>query len=142
MTAKWLTNVYSQYIGSNFWQVESKPLEVELLICEVKETLASQNRIYHLSFDGTFWEEERYAAVGGRADSIVQFLDDTYSENLDLKSAIELAIKTFESLETEFGTEETYEVSIETVEIAVLDVNRGRRKFRRLSNAVLNEILA
>ena len=72
----------------------------------------------------------------------MQFLDDTYSENLDLKSAVELAIKTFESLETESGVEEPYEVNTETVEIAILDVNRGRRKFRRLSDTDLNEILA
>ena len=142
VTAKWLTNVYSQYIGGNFWQIESKPLEVELLICEVKESPSLQNRIYHLSFDGTFWEEDKYAVVGGRANSIAQFLDDTYSENLDLKGAIELAIKTFESLETDSGADELYEVNIETVEIAILDINRGRRKFRRLSNEDLNEILA
>ena len=80
--------------------------------------------------------------VGGRANSIAQFLDDTYSENLDLKGAIELAIKTFESLETDSGADELYEVNIETVEIAILDINRGRRKFRRLSNEDLNEILA
>ena len=59
-----------------------------------------------------------------------------------MKSAVELAIKTFESLETESDVEEPYEVNTETVEIAILDINRGRRKFRRLSGMDLNEILA
>ena len=51
---------------------DAKPLEIELLVCEVGITDASmgsesqRNQIYHIAFDGIYSEEEKYAVIGGR----------------------------------------------------------------------------
>jgi proteasome alpha subunit len=141
VTAKWLTNVYSQHIGAIHRQADAKPLEIELLLCEIREDASSSNRIYHLSFDGTFWEDNRYAVIGGRAEKITANLEDKYTEGLDLNGAVKLAVKVFETLEAEVGNEHPYEITADTIEAAVLDETRNRRKFRRLLPDELNEIL-
>ena len=144
VTAKWLTTVYSQRIGAIFREWDSKPLEVELLVCEVKSDSSTNNRIYHLSFDGTFGEEEQYAVIGGRADSIVEILEQEHKEGMALEDAIRLGIKTFETVEQdvdeETSEEPRYEIVADTIEIALLDEDQERRKFRRLLPEELEKI--
>ena len=141
VTAKWLANVYSQHIGAIYRQADAKPLEVELLLCEIREDSSSSNRIYHLSFDGTFWEDNEFAVIGGRADEIVGILEDEYVEGLDLSDAVKLAVKAFETIEAEVNEEDRYEIAADTIEAAILDETRDRRQFRRLFSDELNEIL-
>jgi proteasome alpha subunit len=144
VTAKWLTTVYSQSIGANFREWDSKPLEVELLVCEVKDDASSNNRIYHLSFDGTFGEEEQYAVIGGRADSIVEILEQEHREGMALEDAIRLGIKVFETIEAdvdeETSEEPRYEIAADTIEVALLDEEQERRKFRRLPTEELEKL--
>lgn len=144
VTAKWLTTVYSQSIGANFREWDSKPLEVELLVCEVKGGASSNNRIYHLSFDGTFGEEEQYAVIGGRADSIVEILEQEHREGMALEAAIRLGIKVFETIEAdvdeETSEEPRYEIAADTIEVALLDEEQERRKFRRLPPEELEKL--
>jgi proteasome alpha subunit len=142
VTARWLANQYSQQIGAIYRQPDAKPLEIEMLLCEIREDSSSSNRIYHLSFDGTFWEDDEYAVIGGRSDEIVGILDDKYTNNLDLNGAVGLAVKTFEAIEAEVDEEDRYEITPDTIEAAVLDETRNRRKFRRLLSDELNEILS
>ena len=139
--AKWLTMLYSQQVGAVFRQWDAKPLEIELLICEVREDSSSDNRIYHVSFDGTFWEEQPYAVIGGKTDSIVEILEQEYKEGMNLADAIRLAVKAFEKIESEVDEEERYEIAADTIEVALLDETRGRRKFRRLLHEEIEEIL-
>ena len=136
VTAKWLTTVYSQRIGAIFREWDVKPLEVELLVCEVKGDSSSNNRIYHLSFDGTFGEEEQYAVIGGRADSIVEILEQEHREGMALEDTIRLGIKTFETIEEDVDEENSedlrYEIAADTIEVALLEEEQARRRFRRL----------
>ena len=136
VTAKWLTTVYSQRIGAIFREWDYKPLEVELLVCEVKGDSSSNNRIYHLSFDGTFGEEEQYAVIGGRADSIIEILAQEHREGMTLEDAIRLGIKAFETIEEDVDEENSeeprYEIVANTIEVALLDEEQERRRFRRL----------
>lgn len=136
VTAKWLTTVYSQRIGAIFREWDSKPLEVELLVCEVKSDASSNNRIYHLSFDGTFGEEEQYAVIGGRAESIVEILEQEHGEGMALEDAIRAGIKAFETIEADVDEENSeeprYEIAADTIEVALLDEEQERRRFRRL----------
>ena len=136
VTAKWLTTVYSQRIGAIFREWDAKPLEVELLVCEVKGDASSNNRIYHLSFDGTFGEEEQYAVIGGRADLIVEILEQEHREGMALEDAIRLGIKAFETIEEDVDEENSeeprYEIVADTIEVALLDEELERRRFRRL----------
>jgi proteasome alpha subunit len=142
VTARWLANQYSQQIGAIYRQPDAKPLEVELLLCEIREDSSSSNRIYHLSFDGTFREDNQYTVIGGRADEIVGILEDEYSGGLDLSGAVRLAARTFETIESEVDEADRYQVTAETIEAAVLDETRNRRKFKRLLPDELSEILS
>lgn len=142
VTAKWLTNnVFSQRIGAIFWQSDTKPLEVELLLCELRADPESSHRIYQLSFDGTFWEEQKYAIIGGRSDEISEILQHEYEDGMELHHAVRLAVKGFETIEAKADDDERYDISADTLEVAVLDENRNRRKFRRLLPDELKEIL-
>ena len=145
VTAKWLTTVYSQRIGAIFREWDAKPLEIELLLCELKGDSSSDNRIYHLSFDGTFGEEEQYAVIGGRADSIIEILEREHREGMTLEEAIRIAAKAFETIEAEVDEENReenrYEIAADTIEVALLDENQGRRRFRRVLPEELQEIL-
>ena len=144
VTAKWLTTVYSQRIGAIFREWDYKPLEVELLVCEVKGDSSSNNRIYHLSFDGTFGEEEQYAVIGGRADSIIEILAQEHREGMTLEDAIRLGIKAFETIEEDVDEENSeeprYEIVANTIEVALLDEEQERRRFRRLLPEELEKI--
>ena len=144
VTAKWLTTVYSQRIGAIFREWDYKPLEVELLVCEVKGDSSSNNRIYHLSFDGTFGEEEQYAVIGGRADSIIEILAQEHREGMTLEDAIRLGIKAFETIEEDVDVENSeeprYEIVANTIEVALLDEEQERRRFRRLLPEELEKI--
>ena len=142
VTARWLANQYSQQIGAIYRQPDMKPLEVELLLCEIREDSSSNNRIYHLSFDGTFWEDNQYTVIGGRADEIAGILEDEYSDGLDLSGAVRLAARTFERIEAGVDEAERYQVTAETIEAAVLDETLNRRKFKRLLPEELSEILS
>ena len=81
------------------------------------------------------------AMLDQRAEKITANLEDKYTEGLDLNGAVKLAVKVFETLEAEVGNEHPYEITADTIEAAVLDETRNRRKFRRLLPDELNEIL-
>jgi proteasome alpha subunit len=137
VTAKWLTNLYSQHMGAVAQAWDAKPLEIELLVCEVATTDASmnsdtqRNQIYHIAFDGIYSEEEKYAVIGGRAATITEILEQHYTDGLEMSAALQLVTETFRTVEAD--TEDNYEITAETIEVACLEQTTERRKFRRLS---------
>ena len=138
VTGKWLTNLYSQHMGTIAQTWEAKPLEIELLVCEVDSTPSTRNQIYYIHFDGTYHEEEKFAVIGGRANSITELLNESYTEGLDLTEAVRLASHVFETVENK--ETEPYEITPQTIEVACLDTTAGRRKFRRFSVDEITEI--
>ena len=138
VTAKWLTNLYSQHMGAIAHAWDVKPLEVEMLVCEVDGNPINRSQIYRMTFDGTYEEKEKFAVIGGRAGSITEILNETYAEGLELADALQLASKTFESIEDEES--EPYQITPETIEVACLDSAASRRKFRRFSVEEITEI--
>lgn len=138
VTGKWLTNLYSQHMGLIAQTWDAKPLEIELLVCEVNGTLGEGNQIYYIDFDGTYHEESQYAVIGGRADAITELLNETYTEGLELAEALQLASRTFRTIETDES--EPYDITPQTIEVACLNVTAGRRKFRRFSVDEITEI--
>ena len=64
----------------------------------------------------------------------------TYGESI-LRKVLE-PVETFEAIEAEVDEEDRYEITADTIEAAVLDETRNRRKFRRLLSDELNEILS
>ena len=138
VTGKWLTNLYSQHMSAIAQGWDVKPLEIELLVCEVDSSPGVSSHIYKITFDGTYEESEKFAVIGGRADAITQKLNDEYTEGLELADALQLASRAFESIEVEES--EPYQITPETIEVSCLDVTSGRRKFRRFSVEEIAEI--
>jgi len=132
VTAKSLANAYSQTIG-NIFSEAMKPLEVEILVVEVANG-ASANELYRITFDGSIGDEKGFAAIGGQADELRQYLKDTYQTGLDQKAALRLATRALEAVNN---------AKIEpcSLEVAVLERSRTGRKFRRLPQDDLASML-
>ena len=147
VTAKWLTNLYSQHMGAVAQAWDSKPLEIELLVCEVGMTGAQtasgqqNNQIYHIAFDGIYSEEEKYAVIGGRTEAITEILEQNYTDGLEMPAALRLVTETFQTVEADTDTD-NYEVTPQTIEVACLEQSAGRRKFRRLSTEEVTDLLS
>jgi len=62
--ARALANLYAQYIGNVFTH-EMKPLEVEILVCEVGAELGG-DQLFHILYDGTVVDEDRFTVLGGQ----------------------------------------------------------------------------
>ena len=131
VTGKWLTNLYSQHMMAIAQAWDVKPLEIELLVCEINGATDTKSQIYKIAFDGTYEEMEKFAVIGGRAEAITDRLTNTYSEGLALNQAMQLASETFESIESE--ETEPYQITPNTIEVACLDATYGRRTFRRFT---------
>ena len=148
VTAKWLTNLYSQHMGTVAQAWDAKPLEIELLVCEVgmagTETASGlqSNQIYHIAFDGIYSEEEKYAVIGGRTTAITEILEQHYTDGLEMSAALRLVTETFQTVEANVDTDDDYEITPHTIEVACLEQSIERRKFRRLSTEEVTDILS
>src|SRR5262245_59517141 len=134
VTARSLANGYSQSLGTIFSQ-ELKPLEVEILVVQVGNN-GHANEMYRISFDGSIIDERQYAVIGGKSDTVQSVLKDKMPTQLpDLKFALNLCIA---------GLEQTgnQKLSLESLEVAVLDRTRDSRKFRRFTATETKQLLS
>ncbi len=132
VTAKSLANAYSQTIGTIFGQ-EIKPLEVEILVAEVGPP-DHPCEMYRILFDGSIVDERGFAAIGGQAEELKQFLRDKYEPGLSLEGALRLAARALEAAASQ-------KTRAQNLEVAVLERNRTGRKFRRITPAELRALL-
>ena len=136
VTGRQLANVYAQTLGTIFTE-QAKPYEVELCVAEVAhygETKAPE--LYRITYDGSIADEPHFVVMGGTTDPIVAALKDTYQENADLADAVRTAVN---ALQTSVG--EPRVLGPSTLEVAILDVNRPRRAFRRITGSALESLL-
>ena len=133
VTGKALANAYSQALGNIFTQ-DIKPFEVEVLVVEVADPNGSKNEIYHILYDGTIEDEKNFAAMGGQADEIRRYLKENFQEGLDLAGALQLGVRALMVTQNKTLTERD-------LEVAVLDRNKERRRFRRIPSEVLHQLL-
>ncbi|MEZ5178469.1 MAG: proteasome subunit alpha [Acidimicrobiales bacterium] len=68
--ARSLANQYAQILGQVFTH-EMKPLEVEILVAEVGAE-AADDQLFHLLYDGTVIDEDRFAVLGGDAEAVTE----------------------------------------------------------------------
>jgi proteasome alpha subunit len=137
VTGRALANAYSQTLGSIFSSGGEKPLEVEIIVAELGTT-AGQDQVYRLTYDGSIADERGFAAMGGSADQVTDYLREHFSEGISLAGALRLAVDAL----GQDGTEVRQVVS-DQIEAAVLDRTRSQqRKFRRISQQTLNDTLA
>lgn len=118
VNAQALATTFSEALGAIFSR-EPKPYEVEVLIAEV----GNPNRLFRVTYDGSLSDERQVAAIGGKAEALVEYLRQHWSDALSLEAAMELGQSAFRTVE---GRDP------EGWEAAVLDRGNGRRAFRRL----------
>lgn len=136
VTARGLANAYAQTLGTVFI-TESKPLEVEIVVAEVGAD-AADDQIYRLTYDGTVADEHGFVVMGGQAEQLGRRVKEGWREDMSLGAALRLAVAALGS--GEGSSPRTIEAA--QLEVAVLERDRPRRAFRRLTRQVLADLLA
>ena len=133
--ARSLANVYAQFLGQVFTH-DMKPMEVEILVAEVAAPSdgTGEDRLYHVLYDGTVFDEARYTVIGGEAEAIKERMESAYTADWALPDALQAAVGALA------GPNRT--LSPEALEVAVLERPRERRAFRRIADGELGELLA
>ena len=125
VSARGLANAYSQILGQIFTDA-AKPYEVEILVAQVNDD-ASDNELYHILYDGSVADEEKFVAMGGQAEDLATYLENNYSPGASLADGLKLGTRAMLEVEER-------EITPKTLEVAILDRKTQRRKFRRLSD--------
>ncbi len=138
VTGRQLANVYAQTLGTIFTE-QAKPYEVELCVAEVAHYGESKPpELYRITYDGSIADEPHFVVMGGTTEPIIANLNETYSENLNLTDAVKVAV---DALSAGGNTAEPRTLGPSTLEVAVLDANRRRRAFRRITRQALEPLL-
>jgi proteasome alpha subunit len=134
VTALGLANAYAQTLGTIFTE-SSKPYEVEIVVAEVGSA-PDRDQIYRITFDGSVADEHGYVAMGGEADRVAAALKARYTDGMALTDALGVALAAL-SGQPNGGTETAAQL-----EVAVLNRSGEHRRFRRLTGARLEALLA
>jgi proteasome alpha subunit len=140
VTARGLANAYAQTLGTIFSSAGEKPYEVELVVAEVGAN-AEADQIYRLTYDGSVADEHGYMVMGGQTEPIGTYLEQNYVAGQGLDAAVLLAVRALGEGGQAPNAEGPRVVAANQLEVAVLDRNRPKRKFRRLTRARLEQIL-
>ncbi|VEG56080.1 20S proteasome, A and B subunits [Mycolicibacterium aurum] len=138
VTGRQLANVYAQTLGTIFTE-QAKPYEVELCVAEVAhfgETKAPE--LYRITYDGSIADEPHFVVMGGTTEPIASALNESYTENASLADAVSIAVG---ALSSGANGAEPRVLGPETLEVAILDANRPRRAFRRITGSALEALL-
>jgi proteasome alpha subunit len=132
VTASGLANAYAQTLGQVFTH-EMKPYEVEILVASVGATEEEPNQLFHILYDGTVMDEQRYTVLGGEAERIADALAADYADGMDLAAAVQLGAGALA------GDGEA--LTAGQLEVALLDRARPGRAFRRIRGEELEALL-
>ncbi|MDQ1675383.1 MAG: proteasome alpha subunit, partial [Actinomycetota bacterium] len=138
VTARGLANAYAQTLGTIFSSAGEKPFEVELVVAEVGDD-ADSDQIYRLTYDGSVADEHGWMVMGGHTEPIGTYLETHYTEGLNVEDAVKLAVRAIG--EGNPGPDGPRRIAPNQLEVAVLDRNRPKRKFKRLARTRLEDIL-
>ena len=130
--ARSLANLYAQYLGNVFTH-EMKPLEVEILVAELGSG-TRPTQLFHVAYEGTITDEDRFAVLGGDAETILDVFAGHYIDGWGLAEALKATTGALAGPDRTLGPD--------TIECAVLEEGSDRRTFRRLGDAELTELLA
>lgn len=146
VTGRQLANVYAQTLGTIFTE-QPKPYEVELCVAEVAhfgETKPPE--LYRITYDGSIADEPHFVVMGGTTEPIINALKESYSENAELAEAVRIAVDALRAgiISANSGATPPAEPRVlgpSTLEVAILDVNRPRRAFRRIIGSALDAVI-
>lgn len=131
--ARSLANVYASYLGQVFTH-EMKPMEVEILVAELARNSSSRSQLFHILYDGTVMDEDKFTVLGGDSEAIATRFGSTYVEGMSFVDALSKAV-------TALGGPDRV-LNAEDIEVAVLEDSNGRRTFKRLSTVELSDRLS
>jgi proteasome alpha subunit len=126
VAGKSLANEYSNVLGGVFTR-EMKPLEVEILVVEIKETGSSA--FYQIRYDGSMTDMTHFATIGGDGDKLGDVIKGGWKPGLPLKDAAKLARRALAGSGNGGNIDDLDE---RTLEIAILDRSRKGRTFKRM----------
>ncbi|MBJ7289121.1 proteasome subunit alpha [Williamsia sp.] len=143
-----LANAYAGTLGAVFTE-QPKPYEVELCVAEVARAGSSKSsQLYRITYDGSINDETRFLVMGGANEAISTAMKESYDPEADLAGALAGAVAALGTPAAPAnGTTATSTPSEPRVltpgdlEVAVLDRERPRRAFRRLSADVVASYL-
>ena len=130
--ARSLANLYAQYLGNVFTH-EMKPLEVEILVAELGAD-GRPDQLYHIAYEGTITDEDRFAVLGGDAETITERVAGAWQADWDLAAAIKAATAALSGPDRTLGAGD--------LEVATLSRGNGRRTFRRIDDEEMARLLA
>jgi proteasome alpha subunit len=110
-----------------------KPMEVEILVAEVGLT-PDDDQMFHILYDGTVFDHQDYAVLGGDADAILGRIGESFSQGLAAAAAVRAGAAALAGPERTLPSAE--------LEVALLERGNGRRCFRRLTDAEVDSMLA
>lgn len=132
VSARQLANVYAQGLGTIFTE-QVKPYEVELAVAEVGAT-AEDDQLFRLTYDGSIVDEPQFLVMGGQTDPIVAKLKELFADGAPLADAFGKAVAALKA-----GLSNGAELG--KLEVAVLERERPRRAFRRITGSALDALL-
>jgi len=137
VTGRQLANVYAEALGTIFTE-QAKPYEVELCVAEVAHYGETKSpELYRITYDGSINDEPHFVVMGGTTEPISEKLKESYTENASLSAAAKVAI---DALKAGINGE-SRALDAATLEVAILDANRPRRAFRRITGSALETLL-
>lgn len=131
VTARGLANAYSQTLGQIFTH-EIKPYEIEVMVAEIGDA-PGDTSMFRISFDGHLTSFEDWGAMGGGEDELAEKMAERYEESAPLGVALRTTAEVVEQVAE-------HDIAPGDWEAAVLDRNRGRRKFVRITADEIAEI--
>jgi len=132
--ARSLANAYAQILNQVFTH-EIKPLEVEILVAEVGEPGDEHrtDQLFHILYDGTVMDEQRFSVLGGEAEEITQRAEAAWQDNLTLEDSVPIAVSALAGPDRSLVADD--------LEVAVLRRSNGRRAFHRVEGEALESLV-
>jgi proteasome alpha subunit len=94
---------------------------------------SEDDQIFHILYDGSVVDEDRFSVIGGDAEAIGSRLETAYQPGLDLAGALNAAVSALAGPDRQIAPAE--------LEVAVLSRQNGRRAFRRIEDDELGRML-
>ena len=91
------------------------------------------DQLYHILYDGTVVDEERFTVLGGEAEAIAGRMDSSWAEGWTVTEALRAAVSALAGPDRTLGADE--------LEVAALARGDARRAFRRIEDGELAELL-
>jgi proteasome alpha subunit len=146
VSARHLANVYAQTLATMFTE-QITPAEVEICVAQVGPSYGT-DELYRVIYDGSINDEPGHLVMGGQNEPVAARLGELYSESMELRDAVQVAVQAFDAGATTQGSgrpgngePELGSAMPAKLEVAVLERDRPDRAFRRIRGAALSSLL-